>query len=582
MHKWVIDYCSTLMHRGNGFLDLDNASTGMEIDVTKEYPLEKQVLTQAGLAPLRRSGHPTVELANGYYTQTKHIGQDECFRLALANAAGDDFFAGGLEAIRAAYTLGPAMYPTMTQIADHAAKHTPLEMLACKSSDKGKRKTIPGTEEKLPDLYGNLQAVLMQKKHMFMIETVWPGKPLKHVLLYDAERKYLCMGRCGKDLDRKQTTLQVSDEDCYDPHLRLEQDFKFDFTVESVYIVLVKTKRLGEVPLAALCDAKLRAEKDLKRKAHVLEGDKAHELAEAGGPMNMDVSVSPGSSFATSATAFKMAIDGKMESFEHGPAHLPAELSLENYPETYTEVFNAGDTYGSANSAPMRLLGATIGPSNGKYLFPKPGGTNGILPRLLVGSRSSTTGAAVLQEPWMVALAEELWAHNIAYAERSDLAMLASMKEAMEIIPSELLIGNTGFCTLAAIGDLADNHNHKHKDGNDVTSCFVTLGHGVSGGSTVYYNGPDATNAGDLIHTVPLQHGRFQTGAFHHVLHATTPWTGPRATLSFFLRRDLLDHFKQYGHETYYANRARMYQRKRGNWDDLLGSDEEPTSVQWS
>ena len=84
----------------------------------------------------------------------------------------------------------------------------------------------------------------------------------------------------------------------------------------------------------------------------------------------------------------------------------------------------------------------------------------------------------VLQQPWLVELAEELWARNISYAERFDQEMLQDMRTALHVIPEELRIGATGFCTLATISDLSSGYNHKHIDSNDVTSCFVTLGIG--------------------------------------------------------------------------------------------------------
>ena len=150
---------------------------------------------------------------------------------------------------------------------------------------------------------------------------------------------------------------------------------------------------------------------------------------------------------------------------------MPEQLSPDNYQTSYIEIFHAGDKYGSANSAPMRLLGATIGAtSESKYNFRKPdGSSNSTLPRLLVNSRPGAKANTVLQKPWLIALAEKLWAHNISYAEKFDKTMLKHMQRALDVIPTELLIGKTGYCTLAAISDLSDGYNHKHIDGNDVT-----------------------------------------------------------------------------------------------------------------
>ena len=65
-----------------------------------------------------------------------------------------------------------------------------------------------------------------------MPNSAWPGKHLKHVLLFDAERGLLNMGRCGKTT--KQTILRPCKDDCLDPHGRLKEEFSFDFTIQSV------------------------------------------------------------------------------------------------------------------------------------------------------------------------------------------------------------------------------------------------------------------------------------------------------------------------------------------------------------
>jgi hypothetical protein len=115
---------------------------------------------------------------------------------------------------------------------------------------------------------------------------------------------------------------------------------------------------------------------------------------------------------------------------------LPDQLLPEQYQTAYKTAFDAGDEYGSANSAPMHLLGATIGATSAKYHFQKPDGSgNGILPRLLTKSRPDAPAYGVLRQPWLVELAEELWARNISYAERFDQEMLQDMRTALHVIP---------------------------------------------------------------------------------------------------------------------------------------------------
>ena len=89
MHKWMIEWCSVKLTAGNGFLELDNETTGMDIDVEAEYPLTEKTLYQFGLVMLRRSGHPEYEFADGFI-DSSNIPMDECFRLQIANATGED------------------------------------------------------------------------------------------------------------------------------------------------------------------------------------------------------------------------------------------------------------------------------------------------------------------------------------------------------------------------------------------------------------------------------------------------------------------------------------------------------------
>ena len=279
MHEWIITVCSARKTGGNGFLELDNEAAG-NLDEGQDYSLEAVQITQRGLCPFRRGGHPEYEQAKGYYLDSRYIRNDECPVLALANAAGEDFVEGGLAAIRRECGLADGEYPEMGHLAGYVDKHTPLALIECKGTGE---RIIPGTKTPLPGLTGNLQGLLMQTRHMFLLETIWPGKRLKHLMVYDAERKFLCMGRCSSSL--KQTTLRVTENDMYNPAGGLREfDDGFNFTVGKVSIILVKTSRLNEVPLAALCDAELRARKDAKRKAWEMTAtDGAEPTATAAG-----------------------------------------------------------------------------------------------------------------------------------------------------------------------------------------------------------------------------------------------------------------------------------------------------------
>ena len=86
-----------------------------------------------------------------------------------------------------------SMYPALVQLGEALSKDTALRLEICKArtNKRGKPVLISGTSEPMPDLCGNLPAILMRTTGMYLIETEWPGKPLGHLLLYDAERKYL-------------------------------------------------------------------------------------------------------------------------------------------------------------------------------------------------------------------------------------------------------------------------------------------------------------------------------------------------------------------------------------------------------
>ena len=73
MHCWMIEWCSKKLTTGNGFLELGNATTGMDIDVEADYPLSVVKLDQFGLVPLRRSGHPEYEYSDGIYYDSSEI-----------------------------------------------------------------------------------------------------------------------------------------------------------------------------------------------------------------------------------------------------------------------------------------------------------------------------------------------------------------------------------------------------------------------------------------------------------------------------------------------------------------------------
>ena len=274
MHCWMIEWCSKKLTAGNGFLELGNATTGMDIDVEAEYPLTEKKLYHFGMVPLRRSGHPEFEFADGSYYDSSEIQKDECFRLQIANASGEDLLPDGLQQVRAANpTMDQAGYPNINQLKVVLSKDTPLDLEVCKArkTKKGDLVLIPGTKKPVPDLCGNLSAVLMCTEGMYLIETHWPGKRLGHLLLFDAERNYLMMGRCGETL--KQTTLIPTADDCLNPMERLKDEYGFEFTVGDVALIMLNTRKMSQIPLAAYDLGPA-----LERKAQKLKIYKAQEM----------------------------------------------------------------------------------------------------------------------------------------------------------------------------------------------------------------------------------------------------------------------------------------------------------------
>ena len=113
-------------------------------------------------------------------------------------------------------------------------------------------------------------AVMLEKSGMLLVETEWPGLELGHTLLYDAERNFLCMGRT-RQFSHEQHTVKPVNGDFSDPVGRLKEEYGFEFTVQRVYQVMLKTHRMGELSLVAYnppppTEAKIR--KEATRKAY--------------------------------------------------------------------------------------------------------------------------------------------------------------------------------------------------------------------------------------------------------------------------------------------------------------------------
>ena len=91
-----------------------------------------------------------------------------------------------------------------------------------------------------------------------------------------------------------------------------------------------------------------------------------------------------------------------------------------------------------------------------------------------------------------------------------------------------------------------------HIDQDDHISAILTLGDtDLKWGSTIYLNGVNTKDTGDIVHRVPFRHGRCQVGNFESIFHGVEAWVGTRITLSLSLHRHVLEHFIDHGVDQY-------------------------------
>ena len=246
MHVWMILYCSGKHECGQGFLDVDSGPH--EQLATGDYVLPNKSLTAHGVVPFRRTGHPEYEAATGGSSDL--IGMLECWRLQVANAAGTDILTAA-DVLAANPNMISGQNPTLLQVGQALEHFTALLL------------------EPQDDLHGNLHATLLRKTGMYLLETSWTGQQYGHTLLWDAERNFLCMGRT-KPGSLEQHTIRPVDGDLNDPVGRLSEQYGYEFTVNQVYQIMIKTRRLSEVPLVAYDPPPLterERRKEAKRKA---------------------------------------------------------------------------------------------------------------------------------------------------------------------------------------------------------------------------------------------------------------------------------------------------------------------------
>ena len=262
---------------------------------------------------------------------------------------------------------------------------------------------------------------------------------------------------------------------------------------------------------------------------------------------------------------FSVKVDGEDHVFQRGLMSMPIELSQTNYQRSFNELQKVGMIC-RTTSAPMTILGSTIGASLNELIFVDGAGKRRNLPRRNSKCREGSDGFHALKKSWLVNITNQSDAIAHDFALITDSRLLALLHEAKRIIPDELRISGSCFTGLALVGSCNADHgkdeyrqNHPHRDSNDVISLFVTLGDdSVTGGRTVYYDvnksfsrkNPFKTSGKVVAHT-KFVHGQYQIGPFERVVHGGEVWHGPRVLMSYFLNLPMLEHFRKYGRKPY-------------------------------
>ena len=228
-------------------------------------------------------------------------------------------------------------------------------------------------------------------------------------------------------------------------------------------------------------------------------------------------------------------VDGNV--FSVGMIDLPHDFSEDNYVKTYLKICKSGYRPPNCKSAPMSILGSTVFNTLNKHRV------EGVfVPRLNRFSRPGTNGWKMLKLPSLAQVAQRAEQEVINHLKKNDRETLQKALLFRLMAPEDFRVAGTFFNSVTLVGDLSDNHNHRHKDKHDLCSIIITLGKGVTAGSTLYWGGNDI-----VLHRENFLHGKFQVGPFDKVNHAGEAWNGPRGVLAFYLNKGIQQHFLQHG-----------------------------------
>ena len=129
---------------------------------------------------------------------------------------------------------------------------------------------------------------------------------------------------------------------------------------------------------------------------------------------------------------------------------------------------------------------------------------------------------------------------------------LQDMLDSRKIVPKCCRIFNTAFTFLSLNGDLNDNVEGigKHVDTSDSFNVILHVGNCDVGGGTLYYMGKESNC---LFETIPFNLGNMQVGQYSTVYHGTQSWLGQRCSLTFSVKKTIVDYFRTYG--TFHYNK---------------------------
>ena len=148
-----------------------------------------------------------------------------------------------------------------------------------------------------------------------------------------------------------------------------------------------------------------------------------------------------------------------------------------------------------------------------------------------------------------------------SYCKDRDMAMscLMNIAKSKEKIPENLRLGGTFFthCTVIGTFEEVNAEIPPHFDEKDLISVVFHAGKIKSGGETIYYDGCKKNDIGNVVYSMPFQHGRIQIGFYQNVIHSVKLWVGTRCLINFNLKAKVLEHFVKHDMK-YYDNFMKM------------------------